>query len=168
MRNALSGIASVGRNLLEGLWNGISDAWGWVKGKIESIAGSILDTVKGIFGIHSPSREMAFVGQMLDQGLANGIADSTRPIQNAIDGVTGMVAGGIPGQIGMDVTASGSYAGGQYNEAGLLLGAVQALSAKLDSLQVVMDSGELVGAISPKIDGSLGTRSRMAQRGLAV
>lgn len=69
-----SGIFEAGKNLVQGLWNGISDAASWVLEKIKGFGQSILDGIKGFFGIKSPSREMAWVGQMLDEGLANGIS----------------------------------------------------------------------------------------------
>lgn len=54
----VSGIGSlldVGRNLVQGLWNGISNATGWIMDKIKGFGKSVLNGIKSIFGIHSPS-----------------------------------------------------------------------------------------------------------------
>lgn len=74
IREGISKVTEVGKNLVQGLWNGISDAAGWVLDKIKGFGQSILDGIKNIFGIKSPSREMAWIGQMLDEGLAGGIS----------------------------------------------------------------------------------------------
>ena len=47
-------VISVGRNIVEGLWNGISGAASWLLGKIKGWCGSILNGIKGFFGIASP------------------------------------------------------------------------------------------------------------------
>ncbi|MFM1542057.1 hypothetical protein ABGF49_07325 [Helcococcus ovis] len=82
----LSGIYNVGKNLIKGLWNGISDVTGWIKSKISGFASSILSSIKGFFGIHSPSRVFRNeVGAMLGQGLALGITDEVSTVSKAMD-----------------------------------------------------------------------------------
>lgn len=82
----LSGIYNVGKNLIKGLWNGISDVAGWIKSKISGFASSILSSIKGFFGIHSPSRVFRDeVGAMLGQGLALGITDEVSTVSKAMD-----------------------------------------------------------------------------------
>lgn len=70
-----------GKNLVQGLWNGINNAKDWVLSKISGFCSSILDGITGFFDIHSPSRKTAYVGEMLDEGLAGGVEDNAdRPI----------------------------------------------------------------------------------------
>ena len=68
-------VVSIGRNLVEGLWNGINDKIAWVKNKIYEMGDAILNAIKGIFGIASPSKEFAKIGDFLAQGLAIGYED---------------------------------------------------------------------------------------------
>ena len=68
----------VGRDLVEGLWNGISDMVGWIGDKISGFGDSVLGGLKDFFGIASPSKVMRDeVGKFLPAGIAIGIEDST-------------------------------------------------------------------------------------------
>ena len=70
-------MVSAGGDLVRGLWNGIQSLAGWLWNKVSSWCSDIWDGILGFFGIHSPSREMAWVGKMLSAGLAHGITTSS-------------------------------------------------------------------------------------------
>lgn len=74
-----------GLRLVQGLWNGINDAVGWIIEKIKGFGLSILDGIKSIFGIASPSKETTKIGKYLTEGLANGMTDpdATGKVKNA-------------------------------------------------------------------------------------
>ena len=77
---------NVGKNLVQGLWNGIQNAKSWLLGKIKSWCGSILNGIKAFFGIHSPSTVMRDeVGFMISKGLAEGIEDGRSEVQKVMD-----------------------------------------------------------------------------------
>lgn len=80
-------LRDIGGMLIQGLWNGISNYAGWVIRKIRGMGSSILRAVKGIFGVHSPSREFAWIGKMNMVGLENGMEDMQPKVQQAIDGM---------------------------------------------------------------------------------
>lgn len=66
--------AEIGKNLVTGIWNGISGAAGWLWDNISGWAGGVVDGVKAFFGIHSPSTLFRdAIGKNLMLGLANGI-----------------------------------------------------------------------------------------------
>lgn len=68
-----SKMASIGKDIVSGIWKGISGAGGWLMDKIGSFASGIVDGIKGFFGIHSPSKVMAEeVGKYLPKGIAVG------------------------------------------------------------------------------------------------
>lgn len=74
-----SDFIEVGHNLIEGLIQGIQEKFGDVVKTLESLAGDAVNTVKGIFGIHSPSRVFKNeVGKQLGAGLALGIKESSK------------------------------------------------------------------------------------------
>ena len=75
----------VGKNLVEGLWNGINDMADWVSKKIKGFTDDILGGIKKFFGIHSPSKEMAEIGKFLDEGLAQGVEKNTKKVIKATD-----------------------------------------------------------------------------------
>lgn len=78
------GLANIGKNLVQGLWNGISDTVGWVLGKIKGFGKSILNGIKSIFGINSPSKEFAWIGKMNVLGLEEGMEDNIPDLNETI------------------------------------------------------------------------------------
>lgn len=67
-------LVSVGKNIIDGLVNGIKNAAGAVKSAVQNIANGIPKAMKKLLGIHSPSRVMRDqVGYWVSEGLAKGI-----------------------------------------------------------------------------------------------
>lgn len=77
-------LARIGGDMIKGLWNGIKDLTGWVTGKIKGFGDDILKSIKGFFGIHSPSTVFAEIGHNLDRGLAQGIIGSAGLVDKAV------------------------------------------------------------------------------------
>lgn len=66
---------SIGKNIVEGIWNGINNAKKWLEDKIKSFASGITDGMKDALGIHSPSKVMEDeIGEFLPPGIAKGFA----------------------------------------------------------------------------------------------
>lgn len=64
---------NIGKNLVQGIWNGINDAKQWVLDKIKGFGKSVVDGIKSVFGIHSPSTVMEDqVGVNLAAGIGVG------------------------------------------------------------------------------------------------
>lgn len=166
IKNAVGQMAQAGIQLVQGLWQGLTNSLQWIKDKISGWVGNVLGFIKGLFGIRSPSREMAWVGEMLDRGLAEGIEDNVQPIRDAMDDITDETMGRLDSDIMVDgaLGATGSAATGQL---GVLIATVADLSAKLDRMQIVLDSGELVGGIKNRMDAALGDNSVAAGRMVA-
>ena len=76
---------SIGRNILEGIKNGILNAVGTVVEAAKEAASAIWETVKSFFDIGSPSKLMDYAGGMIDEGLANGIIDNRGLVDNAMN-----------------------------------------------------------------------------------
>lgn len=69
-----SQLIAIGKNMVNGLWNGIQNSKNWLLGKIKQWCGSILNGIKSFFGIHSPSTVMRDeVGKQIPAGMAIGI-----------------------------------------------------------------------------------------------
>ena len=63
----------IGKNLVQGLWNGINNAKDWVLNKIRGFGESILKGIKSFFGIASPSKLFEEqVGKNLALGVGEG------------------------------------------------------------------------------------------------
>lgn len=164
LKNGFARIDTVGLNLIKGLWNGISNAYNWLIGKIKGFTSGVLDSIKGFFGVHSPSTEFAYIGEMLDKGLAVGVADNTAVVTRAMDDLAASTVRELDSGIGVGVAASldtdiNTAVNGSE-------GLVSELNKLLSNLVVVLDSGEVVGGISTKMDKALGSAGDLAMRGV--
>ena len=75
--NGFSALSDIGSNLIEGLWNGISDMTGWIVNKVRGFGSTVLDGIKDFFGIHSPSRVMKDqVGRYIAEGVGVGFTEN--------------------------------------------------------------------------------------------
>ena len=70
-------ILDIGKNIVQGLWDGISGAAGWLWDKVSGFCGGIVNKIKGFFGIHSPSKLFnQEIGKFLALGLGEGFDDN--------------------------------------------------------------------------------------------
>lgn len=83
----LKSVGEIGLNLVKGLWQGISNAKDWVLSKIKGFGSSILDGLKNIFGIHSPSAETDYQGQMLAMGLIVGLNKKKKKVNETAEDI---------------------------------------------------------------------------------
>ena len=116
-------LLNAGRDLLTGLWNGISGAASWLWGKVKSFFGSLLPGwVKDMLGIASPSKVFAELGKFTMLGFGAGIDSGTgsavSAAQRAAMAITGAmsVQPAIPGMSALALSrpiggSSGTSAG---------------------------------------------------------
>lgn len=87
----------VGRNLLMGLWDGITDKVEWLKGKVAGV----VDTIKGWFtgkdgfDEHSPSKWSRGVFRYVMEGGAEGLSDGLPELMRGVSSVSGRVKDGL-------------------------------------------------------------------------
>ena len=99
-----SKVIDIGKNLVSGIWKGISEKLNWLKDKIESFGKSIINKVKSVFSVHSPSKVFAEIGSFLAEGLGVGWDDQIVDVQS--DMVKSM--NGLTGNMTATVTANGA------------------------------------------------------------
>lgn len=87
LRNLFSKFVEVGKNLVKGLWEGITGAAKAVGDGIRNLCTGLVNGVKSFFGIHSPSTVMAQLGEYMSLGFANGIADSGNAVDRSMNDV---------------------------------------------------------------------------------
>nr|DAV78625.1 MAG TPA: tail tape measure [Caudoviricetes sp.] len=111
-------MVEIGKNIVMGLWEGIKAMASWIGDKVSGFVGGIVDSVKGMLGIHSPSRVFAGIGQNMALGLGQGFEKQmqsvTAGIQNAIptptvDTVYNAAAGMVNGLAAANAGNGGSY-----------------------------------------------------------
>ena len=116
--DSLPDIIEVGKDIVRGVWEGITALGSWLYDKVSSFFSGIVDGVKGMLGIHSPSRVFAGIGQNMALGLGQGFEKQmqsvTAGIQNAIptptvDTVYNAAAGMVNGLAAANAGNGGSY-----------------------------------------------------------
>lgn len=118
--------ASIGKNLLEGIKNGILGAVSSVVNAAKEAAESIWNTVKSFFDINSPSGLFEWGGKMLDYGLAGGIEKNTGIVEDAMDSLNEATVSHL--QTEMNVTPKYENVAGQTTD------------SKIDSLMSLLDT----------------------------
>lgn len=105
----ISKFTSAGKNIIDGLVQGVKNGSGAVIDTVKNIASGALDAIKNFFGIHSPSRVMAGVGDFIMQGLANGIKDGANDTVKSAESVANQVIDSMNNVMsdGVSVTATG-------------------------------------------------------------
>lgn len=103
-------LLSTGRSIVDGIKSGIMEAWDNLVAKVKEMAGKLVDGVKNVFKINSPSKVFAQIGDYCVQGFDESF-DSFG--NNALDSVEGamqdMASVSMP-QISADMRMStGSY-----------------------------------------------------------
>lgn len=76
-------LKQTGKDIIQGLVNGIGAAKDWVITKVKEVAGSIKDTLMFWTDSHSPSKMTEKIGGFVGQGLGNGIIDKIKTVKNA-------------------------------------------------------------------------------------
>ena len=87
----------VGRNLLMGLWDGITDKVEWLKGKVTGVVDIIKGwfTGKDGFDEHSPSKWSRGVFRYVMEGGAEGLSDGLPALMRGVSGVSSRVKNGL-------------------------------------------------------------------------
>jgi len=154
-------LLQVGKDIIQGLINGIGSMASAVWNKAKDTAKGIGDSIKGALGVKSPSRVLMEIGKWTSVGLAEGIEDyaylvdkaSDKLAESAIpdvknidmsyvtpDGITARsLAGAVSGTV--DVNARED----------LLARSINSLERKLTNLEVVMDSRQVGRIVEPYV-----------------
>ena len=87
----------VGRNLLMGLWDGITDKVQWLKGKVTGVVDIIKGwfTGKDGFDEHSPSKWSRGVFRYVMEGGVEGLSDGLPELMRGVSSVSGRVKDGL-------------------------------------------------------------------------
>lgn len=64
-----------GKNIILGLWDGIKTQWELFKERLSNLIDSLINIVKALFGIHSPSTVFSDIGDNLIAGMWEGLKE---------------------------------------------------------------------------------------------
>lgn len=143
-----SSAVSWGQNLVTGLWNGISDKVSWLYNKISKWVDDVVDYIKDLFGIASPSKVMEnSVGKFLAEGIGVGFTDTMKDVSSdmadaiptSFDTAVNMISQGSIG------ASAESATGGYTDYGGITLNVYGAEGQSVNDLaDAVMDRIQMI------------------------
>ena len=102
-------IVDIGVHIVTGIWDGICSMATWIKDKVTGFFSGIVSSVKGLLGIHSPSRVFADMGVNMVEGYAQGVDSGARTnerrVLTAVGGLSDSMADAL-GEGGGDAGAA--------------------------------------------------------------
>lgn len=142
--SVFTAMIDLGQQLVKGLWQGIKNMTNWVLDKIKGFGQSILNGVKNVFDVHSPSKETEWIGEMLDRGLANGISGNADLVHRAMGDVADSTLSTFSPTISKINTSSARYNTARTETQSAVDVSGTSASDKPIILQVTLD-GKVVG-----------------------
>ena len=142
-------IDEIGKNIVIGIWNGIAKMGDWLWDQVSSFFSGIVNGVKKLLGIASPSKVFAGIGGFMAEGLGEGFDSQFKSIKENIENSMNFE----------DANASINVSSNFQNQVGKF--AVPAQNAQMDdgrsiNLTVVSPDGkELARFIAPYMGAQL-------------
>ena len=63
---------TIGKDIINGIWSGISEKWSWLTNKVGEVANSLFKKAKDVLGIKSPSKKFKYLAEMCVAGWDEG------------------------------------------------------------------------------------------------
>jgi phage-related minor tail protein len=95
VRGEIGKMADVGRSIVEGIWNGISGAGGWLADRIRNFASGIVSGFMSAIRGGSPAMELVPVGESTIEGVELGMVRRAPRLLAVVDGVMGQMQYGM-------------------------------------------------------------------------
>ena len=89
-KNIPNKLLNIGKDIVKGLWNGIKGMKTWVLDKVKGFGKSILNGLKGILGIHSPSTEFALIGKFSVLGYTETLDKMSKDVDKQLNKTFGL------------------------------------------------------------------------------
>lgn len=140
---AVLSVGEIGINIIEGLWEGIKSMGSWIKDKVSDFFGGIVDGVKGLLGINSPSTVFADIGGNMGAGVGVGFTEAMKDIEKDMKksiptdfDIKGNIVGGIGEYDAVSsrnntVTHTGTIRVEGVSDSGMLTGVVDIIMGEL-------------------------------------
>ena len=82
---AVDKVKNIGKDIVEGLWEGINNKTNWLKNKITEFADKAGEAITDFFQIKSPSKWAIKQGGYIGEGLGIGVVNSSKGVRNNIN-----------------------------------------------------------------------------------
>lgn len=157
--SAGAAIAGIGMSIVDGIRKGITEQWERLKSDVSHLFTGLVDWIKNLLGIHSPSRVFADIGQNMAAGIGDGwastIGDINRQIGESLQPqyVIGVDMQGLYAQA---ATLQAAAAPGAGSDVAAVLERMDRLERAISGMQIYMDGDALVGSVATRMDYALG------------
>ena len=113
----------IGKDTVDGLIMGMQENWQSVVDWLEDQIGSLVDAIRNLLGIQSPSKVFAGIGANVSRGLAVGIQSGFGEVAGSMASVTAGMVGGV--------AAGESYAMSNYGNINVIMPQERSSGAQL-------------------------------------
>ena len=158
-----SKVASIGSDIVSGVWNGIKGAAGWFKDQVTGFFSGIVDGVKDALGIGSPSKVFRDkIGRWLPPGVVKGfeaaMPSAMKAIQKVLNkGIDNIETDDIAVGAGVTVSGFANKLKSIYNEVALWFESIESrIGNSVDSMMQSLDMLIRAGQVIVNSDGTLG------------
>lgn len=150
---------NIGKSIVDGIRQGIVEQWQRLKSDVSGLFTGLVDWIKKLLKINSPSRVFADIGQNMAAGIGDGwastIGDINRQIGESLQPqyVIGVDMQGLYAQAAALQAAAAPGAGGDI---AAVLERLDRLERAITGMQIYMDGDALVGSVATRMDYALG------------
>ncbi len=150
----------IGKSIVDGIRKGITEQWQRLKADVSNLFTGLVDWIKKLLGIHSPSTVFAGIGTNMAKGIGAGWQDTIGDINRDIAAtlqpqyVVGVDMQGLYAQAATLQTAAAPAAAGGNIAA--VLERMDRLERAISGMQIYMDGDALVGSVATRMDYALG------------
>lgn len=146
-----SSLYETGKNAVQGLYNGISDGSLNVVQLLCDIGTRMVESIKSVLGIHSPSTVMYSVGTNTTEGLKNGLSDGLENITGVLETIASTIASAFQ-SINWDTVFAGSMSGSLVAMVAIFYKVAKSLNGSMAALIVVLkDFGSVAKSVSSSV-----------------
>lgn len=150
----------IGKSIVDGIRKGITEQWQRLKADVSNLFTGLVDWIKKLLGIHSPSTVFAGIGTNMAKGIGAGWQDTIGDINRDIAAtlqpqyVVGVDMQGLYAQAATLQTAATPAAAG--GDIAAVLERMDRLERAITGMQIYMDGDALVGSVATRMDYALG------------
>lgn len=151
----------IGKNIIDGIAEGVTSFAKNLADAAISAVGDAWDGICNWLGIASPSKKARdIIGKNWAAGIGIGFEDKMPSATEDMTATTRRTMDVLSGTIANPrISAAGTVTG---NNSGDVIAAIGDLKHAILSMQIVMDSGNVVGSIQELVDGALGREAQRA------
>ena len=150
---------NIGKSIVDGIRQGIVEQWQRLKSDVSGLFTGLVDWIKKLLKINSPSRVFADIGQNMAAGIGDGwastIGDINRQIGESLQPqyVVGVDMQGLYAQ---SATLQAAAAPGAGGDVAAVLERMDRRERAITGMQIYMDGDALVGSVATRMDYALG------------